>query len=61
VLTTIIWSGNYVIARGISNEVPPVSIAFYRWALASLCIAPLAFKKFNQEKTIIRQHKQYFL
>jgi len=61
VLTTIIWSGNYVIARGISNEVPPVSIAFYRWALASLCIAPLAFKKFNQEKTIIRQHKLYFL
>ena len=59
VITTIIWSGNYVIARGISMEVPPVSLAFYRWALASVCIAPLAFKKFNQEKQIIFQNKQY--
>ncbi len=59
VVTTIIWSGNYVIARGISNEVPPISLAFYRWALASLCIAPIALKNFNQQKTIILQHKQY--
>jgi drug/metabolite transporter (DMT)-like permease len=59
VLTAIIWSGNYVIARGISNEVPPVSLAFYRWGLASLCIAPIAFKKFNQERHSILQHKQY--
>jgi drug/metabolite transporter (DMT)-like permease len=59
VITTIIWSGNYVIARGISKEVPPVSLAFYRWALASLCIAPLALKKFNAEKQVILQHKQY--
>ncbi|MDB5276543.1 MAG: family transporter [Ferruginibacter sp.] len=61
VLTTLIWSGNYVIARGISTEVPPVGLAFYRWGLASLCIAPIAFKKFNQEKHIIFQHKQYLL
>lgn len=61
VLTTIIWSGNYVIARGISNEVPPVSLAFYRWALASLCIAPFAFKKFRLEKQIIFQNKNYIL
>lgn len=60
VITTIIWSGNYVIAKGISTEVPPVSLAFYRWGLASVCIAPLAFKKFNQEKQIIFQNKQYF-
>lgn len=59
VLTTVIWSGNYVIARGISKEVPPVSLAFYRWALASVCIAPLALKKFNLEKQLILQNKQY--
>lgn len=59
VITTIIWSGNYVIAKGISMEVPPVSLAFYRWGLASICIAPFAFKKFNQEKRLILQNKQY--
>ena len=59
VITTIIWSGNYVIAKGISMEVPPVSLAFYRWALASICIAPFAFKKFKEEKQLILQNKQY--
>ncbi len=61
ILTTIIWSGNYVIARGISNELPPVSLAFYRWGLASVCIAPLALKRFAIEKKIILQHKQYII
>lgn len=59
VITTIIWSGNYVIARGISMEVPPVSLAFYRWSLACICIAPFAFKKFKVEQKIIFQNKQY--
>jgi drug/metabolite transporter (DMT)-like permease len=59
VLTTLIWSGNYVIARGIHKELPPVSLAFYRWALASVCITPLAFKKFTEEKEAVLKNKAY--
>ncbi len=59
VLTTVIWSGNYVIARGISKEIPPVSLAFFRWGLASVCIAPLALKKFNLERQVIFNNKRY--
>jgi drug/metabolite transporter (DMT)-like permease len=59
VFTTLIWSGNYVIARGINKQLPPVSLAFYRWALASVCIAPFAWKKFQEQKQIILQKKQY--
>jgi len=59
VLTTLIWSGNYVIARGIYKQLPPVSLAFYRWSVASVCIAPFAWKKFMEEKQIILQKKQY--
>jgi len=59
VLTTLIWSGNYVIARGIYKQLPPVSLAFYRWALASVCIAPFAWRKFLLEKQILLQKKQY--
>jgi drug/metabolite transporter (DMT)-like permease len=59
VLTTLIWSGNYVIARGIHKQLPPVSLAFYRWALATICITPLAWKKFILEKEIVFQNRQY--
>lgn len=59
VLATLIWSGNYVIARGIYKQLPAVSLAFYRWSIASVCIAPFAWKKFMEEKQIIFQKKQY--
>jgi len=57
--TVIIWSGNYVVAKGISKEIPPISLAFYRWATASICIIPLAWKKFREDKAVLLQHKQY--
>ena len=59
VLATIIWSGNFVISRGINQQIPPVSLAFYRWALATIIIAPIAFKKFKEERTIVFQNWKY--
>ena len=58
-ITVIIWSGNYVVARGVSKQIPPISLAFYRWATASICIIPFAYKKVIAEKQIIIQHKNY--
>jgi len=60
VITCIIWSGNYIIARGISSKIPPASLAFFRWFFAMVCIAPLAWKKFIAEKEIIFKNKVYF-
>lgn len=59
VLATIIWSGNFVISRAINQQIPPVSLAFYRWILATLLIAPLAYQQFKEQKKIIVQHWKY--
>ncbi|PWT70727.1 MAG: EamA/RhaT family transporter [Bacteroidetes bacterium] len=61
VVTALIWSGNYVVARGIYKQLPPVSLAFHRWLLASICIAPLAWRKFLQERKPIWQNKSYLI
>jgi len=58
-ITVIIWSGNYVVAKGIATQLPPVSLAFYRWSLACVCILPFAFKKILQQKNIILANKSY--
>jgi len=60
ILATIIWSGNFIVARGVIKQIPPVGLAFYRWATASLIMLPLAWNRFRTEKTIILQHKSYF-
>ncbi|MBL0884001.1 MAG: DMT family transporter [Chitinophagaceae bacterium] len=59
VLATLIWSGNFVIARGVNQQIPPVSLAFYRWSLATMLIAPLAIQKFKEEKEIVRKNWKY--
>lgn len=40
-LAALFWSGNFVVARGVSGSVPPLGLAFWRWvvALAILGIA----------------------
>lgn len=59
VLATLIWSANFVIARGISTHIPPVSLAFYRWLLASLVIFPFAIKQFKKEWSVVKRSWSY--
>lgn len=41
-LTALFWSGNMVVGRGITDSVPPITLAFWRWSLALLLILPFA-------------------
>lgn len=59
VLATMVWAGNFVIARGVAAKIPPISLAFYRWATASLIMLPLAYNKFREEKAVVLQNKRY--
>lgn len=59
VLATIIWSGNFIVARGVINQIPPFSLAFYRWLTASVMMLPLALKKFNNERPIVSMNWKY--
>lgn len=61
VLATLIWSGNFVIARGVIKTIPPVTLAFYRWLLATVIILPFAWKYFINELKIVKQHFLFFL
>jgi drug/metabolite transporter (DMT)-like permease len=36
------WGGNAVVARGVVDVVPPVSLAFWRWVVAFLILIPFS-------------------
>lgn len=59
VLATIVWAGNFVIARGVAERIPPISLAFYRWLSGSLIILPLAWNRFREEKQIVKTNWKY--
>jgi drug/metabolite transporter (DMT)-like permease len=59
VVAVIIWSGNFIIARAVNQQIGPVSLAFFRWFTATLIIAPLAWKKIRVEKAIAITNWKY--
>ena len=58
-LAAIIWSGNFIISRGVNKEIGPISLAFYRWLTATVLIAPFAWKKLVAEKELVKTNWKY--
>src|SRR6185369_16215995 len=58
-LASFIWSGNFIIARGVYKEIPPISLNFYRWLVASIIIFPFALKKFKNEWPAVKRSWLY--
>jgi len=54
-LTTLFWSGNMVVGRAIRGEVPPFTLAFWRWAIAFLLTLPLALPHLRQQWPLIKK------
>lgn len=59
VLAAVIWSGNFIVARAVNKEIPPISLNFYRWLIASVIILPFAIKTFQSEWKLVRQSWHY--
>ena len=46
VLTTLFWSGNFIVGKAASTyDIPPFSLNFYRWLFAGLILLPFTFKE----------------
>lgn len=56
---TAIWSGNFIIARGLNDIIPPVGLAFWRWVVAVVIFLPFAIKPLVSEWNIIRDNLKY--
>lgn len=59
ILATFIWSGNFIVARAVNQEIPPISLNFYRWLTASVIIFPFAIKQFRAEWKVVKQSWHY--
>lgn len=58
-LATLLWSVNMVIASGIKGHIPPVGLAFWRWTVACIVLAPFAAKRTFESLPILKKHFWY--
>jgi drug/metabolite transporter (DMT)-like permease len=59
ITTVILWSGNFVVARGLNDVIPPVSLAFWRWAVAIVFLLPFAIKPLMAQKSWLKENAGY--
>ena len=52
-ITAFLWSLNFVVGRGIQGQLPPLAMAFWRWALAFLVLLPFAAAPMWRQRAII--------
>jgi drug/metabolite transporter (DMT)-like permease len=56
VISAASWGGNWVAARWVTPDVPPFALSFWRWALASAMLLPLALAQLRADAPLIRHH-----
>jgi len=61
ILTTIFWSGNFIVGKAASTyQIPPFSLNFYRWFFAGLILLPFTFKELIEKKKYIFDNIIFF-
>ena len=57
VLATLFWAGNAVLARAVADEIPPFTLAFWRWVFALLVVLPFGLPHLRGGAAIIRANR----
>jgi drug/metabolite transporter (DMT)-like permease len=55
-LTTLFWAGNFVMGRAVKNSIPPISLAFWRWALALAILIPFSIPHVRAQWSLLRKN-----
>ncbi|MBY0348125.1 MAG: DMT family transporter [Hydrotalea flava] len=61
IFAVVLWSGNFIVARGLAKSIPPVQLSLLRWCTASILLLPFAYAKTKQQWNLIIQHRRYLL
>lgn len=60
-LATLFWAGNFVLARGLRDAIPPIALNFWRWAIAAAVLAPFALRTTLAARHLLRRHLGYLV
>ncbi len=55
-LPPLFWAGNFVLARALHADIPPIALSFWRWSTALLILLPFAWPGLRRQWPLLRQH-----
>ncbi|HEX9049885.1 MAG TPA: DMT family transporter [Anaeromyxobacter sp.] len=54
-VAALLWSGNFVLGRAVAGRIPPVALAFWRWAVALAVLLPLTLRGVRDAAPALRR------
>lgn len=61
IIATIMWSGNFIVARGMVDYVPPVTLGLFRWLSASIILLPFCYKELAAAWPTIKKYWYFYV
>src|SRR2546429_519460 len=55
-LAPFFWACNWIVGRGLSGDIPPFAMTFYRWLFALAILAPFALPRVRRDWPLLRAH-----
>ena len=56
---TAVWAGNFVVARALAEQMPPVQVNFWRWVVAFFVILPFGIANLRSDLKVARKYFGY--
>ena len=61
ILTTLFWSGNFVLSRGMHAAMPPMALSFWRWLVALFILLALAHRHLWAQRSLLQSHARFIV
>jgi drug/metabolite transporter (DMT)-like permease len=60
-LAPLFWASNWIVGRGLADDIPPLAMTFYRWLFAVAILAPFALPRLARDAPTLRRHWRIML
>ncbi|WGY47320.1 DMT family transporter [Vibrio sp. ABG19] len=60
-LPPLFWAGNFIVGRSVRGDIPPLTLSFDRWVIASLVLLPFTYAILRRECRLYWQYRYRIL
>jgi drug/metabolite transporter (DMT)-like permease len=60
-LAPLFWASNWIVGRGLADDILPLAMTFYRWLFAVAILAPFALPRLARDAPTLRRHWRIML
>ena len=55
-ITTLSWAGNVIVGRAFHQDIPPLTLTFWRWSVAGAVMLPFVARQIWEHRALIGRH-----